>query len=303
MLCIYSQRWWHYGEVPSCLCHLHLLYFPPYSFALFRICTHIWTSCGLVVPVVPGPPAGSSGSSSSPVTASGVHSSATSSHATWLLMSGFLRTKQSNRGRHTLTHTHTHHCMLILALHHLCSSYLNRPPQCWHWSPTQPGKHTQLPVAVLHCPFIHGLSHSFASVKPGSPDSSPATDSSSAVVSISRLRPRPEPEQARRVAPYILSQKMAAFNRRSAASEIREPTSCTRAAVVPLIGLRSASSRSCYGLVSWLKLVFAGYLVYIFPVVLFPSAAPSRILTSRSDVMGTEMRNRGGKERGFKLLF
>lgn len=105
-----------------------------------------------------------------------------------------------------------------------CSLYLNRPPQCWHWSPTQPGKHTQLPVAVLHCPFIHGLSHSFASVTPGSAESSPTTESRSAVDSISRLRlrPRPEPEsvpvpvpvpvpeQARRVAPYILAQKMAA---------------------------------------------------------------------------------------------
>lgn len=100
----------------------------------------------------------------------------------------------------------------------MCSLYLNRPPQCWHWSPTQPGKHTQLPVAVLHCPFIQGLSHSFASVKPGSPESSPITESRSAVVSIRRLRPRPEPEQARRVAPYILSQKMAAWGSRSAAS-------------------------------------------------------------------------------------
>ena len=92
----------------------------------------------------------------------------------------------------------------------VCSLYLNLPPQCWHWSPTQPGKHTQLPVAVLHWPFMHGLSHSFASVEPGSPESSPTTESRSAVVSISRLRPRPEPEQARRVAPYILAQKMAA---------------------------------------------------------------------------------------------
>lgn len=99
-----------------------------------------------------------------------------------------------------------------------CSPYLNRPPQCWHWSPTQPGKHTQLPVAVLHCPFIHGLSHSFASVKAGSPESSPITESRRAVVSITRLRPRPEPEQARRVAPYILAQKMAAEGRRSADS-------------------------------------------------------------------------------------
>lgn len=105
--------------------------------------------------------------------------------------------------------------MLISVCVRVCSSYLNLPPQCWHWSPTQPGKHTQLPVAVLHCPFMHGLSHSFASVELGNPDSSPAADSSSAVVSISRLRPRtepqPEPEQARRVAPYILPQKMAAF--------------------------------------------------------------------------------------------
>lgn len=50
-------------------------------------------------------------------------------------------------------------------------------------------------------------------------------------------------------------------------------------------------------------LVFAGYLVYIFPVVPFPSAAPSRILTSRSDVMATEMRNRGGGEARRALNF
>lgn len=43
-----------------------------------------------------------------------------------------------------------------------------------------------------------------------------------------------------------------------------------------------------------LRLVFSGYLVYIFPEVPpLPSAAPSRILTSRSDVVVTEMRNRG----------
>lgn len=108
----------------------------------------------------------------------------------------------------------------------VCSLYLNRPPQCWHWSPTQPGKHTQLPVAVLHCPFIQGLSHSFASVKPGSPESSPITDNRSAVVSISRLRPRPEPEQARRVAPYILSQKMAALRQELRCCGDSDPTSC-----------------------------------------------------------------------------
>ncbi|TNN39641.1 hypothetical protein EYF80_050199 [Liparis tanakae] len=93
--------------------------------------------------------------------------------------------------------------------------------QCWHWSPTQPGRHAQLPVAALHCPFTHGLSHSFASVTPGSAESSPAAESRSAVVSIRRLRtrppqpepepepqpePEPEPEQARRGAPYISPQ-------------------------------------------------------------------------------------------------
>lgn len=55
--------------------------------------------------------------------------------------------------------------------------------------------------------------------------------------------------------------------------------------------------------VSALRLVFAGYSVYIFPVVPFPSAAPSRILTSRSDVMAAEMRNRGGRGREGLLNF
>lgn len=54
---------------------------------------------------------------------------------------------------------------------------------------------------------------------------------------------------------------------------------------------------------SSLNLVSAGYLVYIFPVVVFPSAAPSRIFTSRSDVTTTEMRNgRRQSAQGFKLL-
>lgn len=129
------------------------------------------------------------------------------------LLTSSLSTELANiwhKARQTWSRYRPYLCDKSSFLPSVCSLYLNRPPQCWHWSPTQPGKQTQLPVAALHWPFIHGLSHSFASVKPGSPESSPITESKSAVVSISRLRPRPEPEQARRVAPYILSQKMAA---------------------------------------------------------------------------------------------
>lgn len=47
-------------------------------------------------------------------------------------------------------------------------SYLKRPPQCWHWSPTQPGSQRQLPVAALHFPLMQCFSHSFASARDGS---------------------------------------------------------------------------------------------------------------------------------------
>lgn len=143
------------------------------------------------------------------------------------------------------------------------SVYLNLPPQCWHWSPTQPGKHTQLPVTALHCPFIHGLSHSFASVKPGSPESSTTAESSSAVVSINKLLPgpEPEPERAHLVAPYILSQKMAAWGRRPAASWDNHPGSCQSAGILLIDATGPFPCRKCSG--SLLKVVFPGYLVSI----------------------------------------
>lgn len=90
-------------------------------------------------------------------------------------------------------------------------SHLNLPPQCWHWSPTQPGLHTQWPVDVLHCPFIHGLSHSFASVIVGSPRSSPKAEKMSSVWSIEARPPtstsplvRLRMQAGRRIAPSIL---------------------------------------------------------------------------------------------------
>ena len=176
----------------------------------------------------------------------------------------------------------------------MCESslYLNRPPQCWHWSPTQPGEHTQLPVAALHWPFIHGLSHSFAWVKPGCPESSTVTESSSAVVSIGNLRPPLEPEQARRVEPNILSQKMAALRHKLRCFGDGDSGSW------PWTWLCFAGQRcsfpvllvNVFGVQGRVRWVLGLHL----SVVLFPSAAPSRILTSRSDVTKPEMRPGGG---------
>lgn len=173
--------------------------------------------------------------------------------------------------------------------------YLNLPPQCWHWSPTQPGKHTQLPAATLHWPFRHGLSHSFASVKSFRPESSTAADSRSAAVSVNKLRPRPEPEQAHRVAPHILRLKDGCWRPARAASGA-EPTSCERAPPRPNHGAGSQE-------VTTVKELLAGYLGYIFQAARFPRTATSRILTSRSDVITTEMRTGSkGAAQNFKLL-
>lgn len=187
---------------------------------------------------------------------------------------------------------------LILSLYWL---YLNRPPQCWHWSPTQPGKHKQLPVAVLHCPFMHGLSHSFASVKLGGPNSSPMTESRSTVFSIDprglvsvtpRLRLRPKPVQARRIAPSILTKD-----------------GCLRQAL-HYCGITNAlPGYEAPWFVRRCDIQYFWYMMYTLFVVTGLNrllrlhlsggygsiAAPSRILTSGSDVSGlwtaTEMRN------------
>lgn len=59
------------------------------------------------------------------------------------------------------------------ALSQCYCSHLKRPPQCWHCSSTQPGSHTQLPLAGSHRPFTHGLLHSLASAAADGPASPP----------------------------------------------------------------------------------------------------------------------------------
>lgn len=84
---------------------------------------------------------------------------------------------------------------------------------------------------------------------------------------------------------------------------------CARLRVsAPRSGAARGPLEVTLGVCARFVLLFGARSVYIFPVQApSPSAAPSRILTSRSDVTGTEMRNRegarGARAHGFEVLF
>lgn len=60
------------------------------------------------------------------------------------------------------------------------STHLKRPPQCWHWSPTQPAGQTHCPVPGLQRPpLTQGRSHSLASATT-EPDTTAAAAAASA---------------------------------------------------------------------------------------------------------------------------
>lgn len=151
-------------------------------------------------------------------------------------------------------------------------SHLNLPPQCWHWSPTQPGLHTQWPVDVLHCPFIHGLSHSFASVIVGSPRSSPKAEKMSSVWSIEARPPtstsplvRLRMQAGRRIDPSILQKDGYCSKQVRTTSPLLVGFECDRHWFSSSVEIWERLLP-----ISLLFLILISFLHHIFPVAMIP---------------------------------